>query len=497
MRSSQAVPPRARSSRSRIGRALGALALAAGGLAVAAALVVAGRIALYRQTDDRQHLDSKRRYLERVAGLAPRAAGPSVVVILFDDLGYGDLGVYGSDSIRTPNVDRLAAEGVRFTNAYSASPYCSASRAALLTGRYAARAGLDLVVQAPGTSRDRLLKLGWRNRRLPAEEITLAEVLQSAGWATAAFGKWHLGNRSPSLPNDLGFGRYYGLLNSNDQGEPAVWQDREIVERHPIDQTTLTRRYTERAVAFLEENRGRPFFLYLPHTFPHVPLHVAADRLGTSAGGLYGDAVEELDDSVGTVVATLERLGVADDTLIVLTSDNGPWFQGSPGVTRGRKLEIFEGGMRVPMIVRWPRRVAGGAVVDDPVVGIDVFPTVLELAGLPLPDDRVVDGESLAEVLTAGAPGPHDAVYYHQLGVVRAVRSGRFKYHDRHRVGFGNPMDWPVEFTVDRGPWLFDLALDPRESYDVSARHPEEARRLRGLLEERRREMETHPRGWL
>ncbi len=474
------------------------LALAGGGLVAAFAFFIAARVALYRQVDDRERLDNKRRYLEHIAESSQSSpAGPDVVVILFDDLGYGDLGIYGSESIRTPNIDRLAAEGVRFTNAYSASPYCSASRAALLTGRYAARAELDLVVQSPGSFRDRLLKLGWRNRRLPAEEITLAEVLQSSGRATAAFGKWHLGNRSPSLPNDLGFDHYYGILNSNDQGRPAVWQGREIVERHPVDQAALTRRYTERAVAFLEDQKDGPFFLYLPHTFPHIPLHVDPERLGTSEGGLYGDVVEELDDSVGTIVATLERLGRAENTLIVVTSDNGPWFQGSRGNTRGRKLEIFEGGMRVPLIVHWPAGIAGGLVVDAPVISTDIFPTVLELAGLPLPEDRIVDGKSLVEVLNDNGSGPHEAIYYHQLGKVKAVRSGRFKYHDRHRVGFGNPMDWPLEPTLPRGPWLFDLSLDPLESYDVSAKHPGTARRLRELLETRQRELDTNPRGWL
>jgi len=414
-------------------------------------LFVAGRILLYRQVDDEQHLAIKRTYLSKISEIkSDVTAGPNFVVILFDDLGHGDLGAYGGEAIATPNLDRLAAEGLLFKNAYSPSPYCSASRAGLMTGRYAVRSGLDHVVQVPGSWQDTLERLGGLNRRLPAEEITLAEVLQAAGYATGIIGKWHL-------------------------GEPVVWNNREIIEDHPIDQTTLTRRYTEKAVAFIEENRDRPFFLYLPHTFPHIPLHVGEERLGHSAAGLYGDVVEELDWSTGEVLDALERTGVADNTLIVVSSDNGPWFQGSPGGVRGRKFDVFEGGMRVPFLVRWPVRVAPGGVDEDLVNGVDVFPTVLELLGIPAPPDRV---------------------RFHQVGHLRAVRLDRFKFHDRHRVPFGNPPDFSLGVWTQKGPWLFDLELDPDESYDVSERHPETSKQMGEMLEARRQELEDNPRGW-
>jgi arylsulfatase A len=470
------------------------------GLAIVVVFVVlylAARIVLYRQVDDEQHLALKRAYLEGVAELAERPAkGPNLVVILFDDLGPGDLGAYGGTSIATPNLDRLAGEGLLFRDAYSPSPYCSASRAGLLTGRYAVHAALDHVVQVPGSWQDHLERLGGLNRRLPAEEITLAEVLQAAGYTTAAVGKWHLGDRSPSLPNDMGFDSFYGLLFSNDQGEPVVWYDRQIVEHHPIDQTTLTRRYTERAVAFIEATDERPFFLYLAHTFPHIPLHIGADRSGRSSAGLYGDVVEELDWSTGSVLEAIERSGKADQTLVVVSSDNGPWFQGSPGALRGRKFDVFEGGMRVPLVVRWPGRIAPGSVDENPVIGIDLFPTVLELAGLPLPPDRVIDGQSLVDRFEGREGEPREPIWFHQIGHLRALREGRFKYHDRHRVPFGNPPDFRLGFWVRRGPWLFDLELDPGESYDASARHPETSRRLGHMLEARRRELESNPRGW-
>ena len=480
-----------------MGRLLCRLCALLGLLVLAAILWLAARIVLHSQSDDPARVIAKLEYLDSLADLAPtERPRPNLVLILFDDLGYGDLGAYGSTAVRTPALDRLAAEGALFSHGYAASPYCSASRAGLLTGRFAVRSGLDHVVQAPWSWRDLLLRAGGRNRRLPLEEITLAELLSAAGYATAIFGKWHLGDVSPSLPHERGFDEFYGLLHSNDQGRPAVRRDGEIVEPHPIDQASLTRRYTDEAVRFLEESAGRPFFLYLPHTFPHVPLHATAERRGSSAGGLYGDVVEELDASVGRVLEALERLGLADDTLVVATSDNGPWFQGSGGGVRGRKMDVFEGGTRVPLIVRWPERVPAGQVVATPATGLDLFPTVLEAAGLPAPGDRVLDGTSMLPLLTGEPPAEEREVWFFQIGVLRAVRAGRFKYHDRHRVFYGNPMDWPVAPFIDRGPWLFDLDLDASESYDVSERHAEVARQLGERLAEKRHELANNPGGW-
>ena len=466
-------------------------------LLIGTLLFFGNRIVFYHQQDDEERVAAKREYLERIAGMTvERPSRPNLVLILFDDLGQGDLGAYGGTAIRTPNLDRLAAEGVLFRDAYSPSPYCSASRAGLLTGRYALRAGLDHVVQVPGSWKDNLERVGKLNRRLPAAEITLAEVLQAAGYATGLVGKWHLGDESPSLPNDLGFDSFYGLLFSNDQGKPVVWQDREIVEQHPIDQATLTRRYTERAVAFIEQNRERPFFLYLPHTFPHVPLHVSDDRLGRSPAGLYGDVVEELDWSTGVVLDALERAGVAGNTLVVVSSDNGPWFQGSPGENRGRKFDVFEGGMRVPLLVRWPDRIPGGGVDEEPIVTLDLFPSFLEWIGAPLPGDRIIDGQSVVARLEGLESAPHAPIWFHQIGTLFAMREGPFKYHARHHVPFGMPVDWPFGLRVRKGPWLFDLQTDPDESYDVSARYPEVSRRMQAMLEQRRRELQENPGGW-
>ncbi|MDX1387656.1 MAG: sulfatase [Acidobacteriota bacterium] len=462
-----------------------------------ALLVPSARILLYRQTDNASGLAGKRAYLTHIGGLERNPTAPNFVVILFDDLGYGDLGAYGSRTIRTPNIDRLAERGILFREAYAPSAYCTASRAGLLTGRHALRAGLDHVLAAPGSWPDTLLKLGGKNRRLPGEEITLAEVLSAAGYSTAMIGKWHLGDRSPSLPNDMGFDRFFGLLVSHDQGRPALWSDREIVEEHPIDTATLTRRFTEQAVAFVEEATDRPFFLYLAHTSPHVPLRVAPDRLGRSEAGLYGDVVEELDWSVGEIVAALERLGLASDTLVLVSSDNGPWFQGSGGEVRGRKFDLFEGGTRVPLIASLPRCAGPGRVVDGPVSLLDVFPTAIELAGLRPPTDRLIDGVSLASVLDGRDPDPERPIYFHQLAVARGIRIGRFKLHDRHAMPYGNPMNWSWSPNSYRGPWLFDLDSDPAEAYDVRARYPEVTASLQAKLASWQREIAGNPGGWL
>lgn len=467
-------------------------------LLLVALAALAGRLLLPPQMHDERHLEAKAAYLRSIAEL-PREGRdpPSFIVILFDDLGHGDLGVYGSVSLSTPRLDRLAAAGLRFTDAYSASPYCSASRAGLLTGRHPTRMGFDHVLQPAWTWKDLLLRIGGRNRQLPAEEITLPEALRAAGYATGMFGKWHLGDASPSLPNDRGFERFFGSLYSNDQRRPTLWRDRQVAESHPIDQASLTGRYTEEALSFLRANRDRPFFVFLPHTFPHEPLHASERFLGSSEAGLYGDVVAELDSSVGALVDELSRLGLTDTTLLLITSDNGPWFQGSPGGLRGRKMEAFEGGMRVPFLVSWPGRIAPPGTSPALVSGLDLFPTLLELAGVPLPSDRVIDGVSLVPLLAEPSQQLDRSILYTRIRRFQAVRRGRFKYHRPQRVLYGNPMDWSWGPFVRRGPWLFDLARDPDESYDVTARHPALAAELAAALDAQEAAWRLNPRGWI
>lgn len=452
---------------------------------------------------DADRLASKARYLETLEGHASEDA-PNVVVVFFDDLGWGDLSVQGNALIDTPRIDAAAAEGLRFTDFYSASPVCTPSRAALLTGRYPPRAGVSGHVFFPDESR-----IGWIRRaagmgnELSRDEILLPEVLRAAGYATAMVGKWHLGGVDGHRPTDFGFDRWLGVLWSNDMVPLDLWRDDEVIfedartggwgdhdEEDPLgpgglDQTTLTERYTREAIAFLEEPHDGPFFLYVAHTFPHVPHYPSAEHAGRSEGGRYGDVVEDLDRSTGAILDALERLGLADDTLVWITSDNGADYEGSAGPLRGRKGEVLEGGQRVPSIVRWPARVPRGRVTDAMAMNIDVFPTLLALAGLPLPDDRTIDGRDLVPVLTADADSPHEHLFYFPvLGALpEAVRDDRYKLLRSTGV-----------LQRDRSH-LSRLDADS-EAHDLRTRHPDVAARLTAALEAQRHDFETNPRGW-
>jgi uncharacterized sulfatase len=483
----------------RVTRAL-ALLSALFGLALAAlGVFVVWRLWSYVQTDDPDALVRKRAELAWMGERAradPSAARPNVILILFDDLGAGDFGVSGSSSLATPRIDQLAAEGVTLDTFYAPAPYCTPSRAGLLTGRWPIRTGLVNVVFPHGSAVDRLQRILGAPTRMPADEILLPEALRAAGYATAMVGKWHLGDEAPSLPNDLGFERYFGVLHSNDMAPLPLWRDGAVVDRDPIDQRFLTPRYTNEAIAWIEEHASKPFFLYVAHNYPHVPLHATPEQAGHSEAGLYGDVIADLDASVGRIVDALARLGLQDRTLVIVTSDNGPWYQGSTGALRGRKNETFEGGMRVPFVAAWPGHLPAGTRRADVAVGIDVFPTILGLAGVPRPRDRAIDGVDLSGALASGAPFPERPVLYYSARELQAVRVGRWKMHARHGVYGGAPWSWPFAPLAAQGPWLFDLARDPAEAYDVSSRHPEELARLSALRDGWLAELEANPRGW-
>ena len=374
---------------------------------------------------------------------------PNIVVIFADDLGYGDLGCYGSETIATPNLDRLAAEGLRFSDFYAAAPFCSPSRASILTGRYPCRAGVPLVLFP-------LEKTG-----LPAEEITIADLLRERGYTTTCIGKWHLGTEPQFHPTNHGFDDWYGLPYSNDMmiwdGESKFRAQNALKElplydcrkpaativEAPVEQTTLTRRYTERAVQFIETNRERPFFLYFAHTFPHSPQYASDDFDGKSKGGIYGDTVEELDWSVGQIVETLRRLELDRNTLVFFTSDNGPapgnpdrivdgkprYSGGSPGPLRGHKGLTWEGGMREPAIAWWPGRIEPGRETDQVASILDLLPTCAGLAGADLPEDRVFDGTDIGGLILEGdQAGPGERLFCYYFGTqLQAVRKGPWK----------------------------------------------------------------------
>lgn len=470
-------------------------------LAIVLALFIGYRLGTSEQIDDDARLAGKREYLASIGGidLAARRA-PNIVFILYDDMGYGDIGAgaEGSAMIATPHIDQLAANGVVLSDFHSPSPVCTPSRAGYLTGRLAPRAGLPNLVFPSGNLRDEVYRALFNadgHVRLPAEEITLADLLKAAGYATGMVGKWHLGDHSPSLPNDMGFDSFFGAYYSNDMEPFALYDNREIAVPAPADQHTLTERYTEAATGFIENTAGRPFFLYFAHNFPHDPLAVRKERSGRSKAGLYGDVMEEIDDSIGEIIATLERTGNLDNTLIIISSDNGPWFLGDAGNLRGRKGNTFEGGMRVPFIAHWPAAIAPGRTEQAMAMGVDLFPTVLDLLQLAPPPDRLLDGRSILTVLTRGGPSPHDYLYYYDGEFLFAVRDQRFKYRGPAGVLYGTDQ-LPVGVTMPMKEWLFDLAGDPRESYDTSDHNRDDLARLRDAFETKKREMADNQRGW-
>lgn len=464
-------------------------------------LFVGYRVLSADQEDDALRIASKQDYLDRLAKKARPANTPNIVFFLYDDLGYGDIGAGAADNalLVTPHIDRLASNGVSLTDFHSPSPICTPSRAAYLTGRLAPRAGLPNVVFPSGSLKGLLfntLAAPELNTRLPAEEITLADILKASGFATAMVGKWHLGDHSPSLPNDMGFEFFYGALYSNDMEPFALYHDREVVVPAPVDQRLLTELYTKAAKRFIEKEAGsKPFFLYFAHNFPHDPLHVRDTRRGQSDGGLYGDVLSEIDDSVGVIIDTLKRQNALDNTLIIMTSDNGPWFLGDAGNQRGRKGNTFEGGMRVPFIAHWPAAIEGGRSETAMAMGTDLVPTVLELLQLPFPNDRQLDGRSVLGTLLNGEPTPHDYLYYYEGETLFAVRDQRFKYRGAAGV-FYSTDQMPVGGSIPQKEWLFDLRGDPRESYDTSDRHPRDLERLRSAFLAKQQDMLDNPRGW-
>ena len=415
-------------------------------------------------------------------GAQDGAGPPNLVVIFCDDLGYGDLGCFGHPTIRTPQLDRMAAEGQKWTSFYVAAPVCTPSRAGLLTGRLPIRNGM--------TSPQRVVLFPDSGGGLPHEEITIAECLKQRGYVTACIGKWHLGHLPQFLPTTQGFDQYFGIPYSNDmhaQGGCPLMRGDQVIER-PVDQATVTRRYTEEAVKFIHDNKDRRFFLYMPHTMPHVPLHASDAYRGQSRRGLYGDVVEEIDNSVGQVLQALRDSGCDRQTLVVFTSDNGPWLSqklhgGSAGLLRAGKGTTFEGGMRVPTLFRWPGKIAAGSVVHQLGSTLDLLATFCQLSGAELPTDRTLDSFDLSPALLGQGESPRRTMFFYTRGVLHAVRHDNYKLHwlTREPVHYGRPA------IPHDPPLLYDVEQDPGEQYDLAAQHPEVVRELQALVVEHQR----------
>ena len=421
---------------------------------------------------------------------------PNFVVIFCDDLGYGDLGSFGNPTIRTPHLDRMAYEGQRWTSFYAADSVCTPSRAALLTARLPIRTGMY--------SDTRRVLFPDSAGGLPSSESTIAEILKNRGYATAAVGKWHLGYQPQYLPMKQGFDSYYGIPYSNDMDfvgqnvpmderrrrmlEPKIeyWnvpimRNEEVIER-PADQTTLTKRYTDESIKFIRANRNRPFFLYLAHSMPHLPLFRSKEFEGKSRRGLYGDVIEELDANVGRLLDTLRQLRLERNTLVVFTSDNGPWALfdqqgGTAGLLRGAKGGTFEGGMREPTIFWQPGTVKPGVVTT---IGstLDLLPTFAAMVGEKTPADREIDGYDLTSVLLGKGGNPRQAMFYWRGSKLYAVRHGSFKAHFITKSEYGS--DPAVEHNP---PLLYNLDHDPSEKFEIGAKHPEVIAEIKRLAD--------------
>jgi uncharacterized sulfatase len=441
------------------------------------------------------------------ASAAQTAPRTNVIIILADDLGYGDLGCYGHPKFRTPNLDRMAAEGAKLTHFNCPAPFCAPTRASLMTGRYPFRCGLT-ANPAPDGGGPATNEL-----HLPEGEITLAQLFQRAGYSTGMIGKWHLGHaQSQWLPTHRGFDEYLGIPYSNDMRPVQLIQGDDRLE-YPLVQATLTRRYTDRALAFLETNKSKPFFLYLAHAMPHKPLAVSETYYQKSGSGLYGDVLEELDACIGEVLAKLKALQLDENTLVMFTSDNGAWFGGSCGGLRGMKGSSYEGGYRVPCLARWPKRIPAGHASAQPAVTMDLFATALAAANIPAPTDRVIDGRDLFQLFTSDAKSPHETIFGAQGNRLATVRDERWKLHVLAPRDQFAALDKPGQRWIDpRGPdgvtilapyeqfqptdhpglrtgdapksgQLFDLQNDPAEQHDVAAQHPEIVARLQSLYD--------------
>lgn len=417
---------------------------------------------------------------------------PNFIIIFTDDQGYNDLGVYGSPSISTPRIDRMAAEGIRFTDFY-VSPICSPSRAALLTGSYPVRVGVPDV------------HLYGAPFGLSPDEVTIADMLKGSGYATACFGKWHLGQDDLFAPNRQGFDHFYGtrMVTGTQPFEnfavPLFYNDQELTERP--DFFRFTQDYTREAIGFIERSRDQPFFVYLAHPMPHIPIYPGKEFLGTSQAGLYGDSIEEIDWCTGLILDRLQALGLDEHTLVIFTSDNGPWLgfedqSGSAAPLRGAKLTTWEGGVRVPCVMRWPGHIPAGRVCSELATVMDFMPTLAHLSGSSLPQDRTIDGKNLWPLMRGDkdARSPHEVYFYYAGTWLQAVREGRWKLHlarPEPREGiYGECAPWlAVNTTLMDTPQLYDLQADIGEEHDLAAQHPDVVDRLLSLAGQARAEL--------
>ena len=407
---------------------------------------------------------------------------PNIVYIFADDLGYGDLSCYGAKDINTPNIDQIAKEGIKFTEFYSASSVCSPSRAALLTGRYPQRMGINTVFFPESFT------------GIPDKEITIPEILKEKGYATGIVGKWHLGHHSKYLPLQHGFDEYFGIPYSNDM-ESVVYMRGNEVESYKVKQQYITKTYTKEAQKFITKNKDNSFFLYIAHSMPHVPLYASEEFIGTSKRGLYGDVVQELDWSVGQILKSLREHGILENTLIVFSSDNGPWLAmkedgGSAGDLREGKTFTFDGGMKVPTVAMWKNRIPQGIINTEVASQMDWFPTIANITGSSIPKGLVIDGLDISKVLTDKGNRKNSDLLFLDGKQLQGYRSGQWKVKLPYKGFRGNK--WK-QFVKAHDTLLFNLNTDPGEKNNLFEKYPEKAKEILKEMIEKYQDMGKLP----
>lgn len=478
------------------------------------------KIASYEPAEP-EHLEQKIQYLNQIKNsIKSDVNRPNIIIINFDDLGYGDLSCYGNQLINTPVMDSLASQGIMMTDFYSCSPVCTPSRAGLLTGRLPIRSySADHVFFPESHPITGIRKLQGLKNEIARDEIMISEILKVNGYATAHIGKWHLGDREGHLPNDFGFDYYYGVRYSNDMIPLHIYRNEDIIEKdekqlvdnkfpygyydmdteitgQATDQTKLTENYTEEAIQFITQNKDKPFFLYLPHSLPHVPHFTSTRQDGKSAGGLYGDVIEDLDWSVGKLMQTIEDLNLSENLLVFITSDNGADVQGSAGELRGRKQLTYEGGQKVPMIIYGKSFITESRVINNMATNVDIFPTILDLINIENASDRMIDGKSILPIIEGSDENIHDYIFYNAAlnGHVVGVRDSVFKYHEGANGTHANMMgNWGPAMSM--GPQLTHLKLD-NESHNLIKKYPQQANYLKEIMYLKQRSIEENKRAW-
>lgn len=438
-------------------------------------------------------------YLDKITQEGASNQKKNVIIILLDDMGYGDLSCTGSQAISTPNIDALAEEGIFFTNYYAPNPICSASRAGLLTGRYplrtlTARAYMDTETISGHFASLLQCFLGsypYWNTGLPTDEILLPEILQAVGYNTALFGKWHLGVKDKERPNNRGFDYFLGALYSDDMKPYRVYENEKVIHKEPYDQTQMTKELTASMLDYISENKDEPFFLYYASPFPHWPAQVSEDFAATSKAGTYGDCMQEIDWSVGQIVQRLKEEGLEDDTLILFTSDNGPWYEGATGGQRGRKATKYNGGSHLPFIAYMPGTLPAGKVEEGLTSGLDIFPTILSMVGVELPTDRIIDGIDMWSAWKGESEPERTVLYMNDAKDSFAMVYNNFKYIERASSEMG-----PYKH-LKQGPFLYDMATDPEEAYNVSMLYPDVADMMAESLKDFKKSLKDNVRGWI